>query len=74
MKDLEKVKTIIRWQINQDNTLETIKISQLIFIQDFVIEQKLTKCNVNMIPIKTGSAIKMTELENYKEADFCIYQ
>lgn len=70
MKDLEKVKTIIRWQINWDTVSEMIKISQSAFIRDLIIEEELTKCNTNVISMKTASAIKMTELEDYEEVNF----
>lgn len=51
-----------------------MKISQSAFIQDFDIEKKLIECNANIILMKTGFAIKMTESEDYKKADFYIYQ
>lgn len=60
-KDLRIIKTIIQWQINKDTMSGTMKISQSAFIQDLVIEKGLIKCNTNVIPMKTGSVIKMTE-------------
>lgn len=39
-----------------------------------MIEEGLTKCNANVIPMKAGSTIEMLELEDYEEADFCTYQ
>lgn len=50
-----------------------MKISQLAFIQNVVIEKRLTECNTNAIPMKTGSAIKMTEPKNNENANLCIY-
>ncbi len=73
-KDLREVKTIIGWQISQDNASCTKKIDQSAFIWELVIEEKLTKCNANIIPMKAGSSIEMTEPEDYKETDLRIYQ
>lgn len=50
-----------------------MKINQLVFIRDLVIEKKLTECNTNIIPIKPGLAIEMFYSNNYKETDLCIY-
>lgn len=60
-KDLREVKTIIGWQIDRDIASGTMKISQSAFIRDLVIEEGLTECNANVIPMKAGSAIEMTE-------------
>lgn len=73
-KDLREVKTIIGWQINRDIASGTMKISQSVFIQDLVIEEGLTECNANVIPMKAGSTIEMTEPEDYEKADLRIYQ
>lgn len=51
-----------------------MKIDQSAFIRDLVIEKGLTDCNANVISMKAGSSIKMTDPEDYKEADFCTYQ
>lgn len=47
-----------------------IKINQSAFIKDLVIKERLTKCKVNVIPIKTGSFIKMSELNDYNNINF----
>lgn len=73
MKDLGMFKTIIRWQITRDIIVQTMKINQLAFIRDLVIEKKLTECNTNIIPIKPRSAIEMFYPKNYKKTDICIY-
>lgn len=51
-----------------------MKIDQSAFIRDLVIEEGLTECNANVIPMKAGSVIEMTEPEDYKEADLRTYQ
>lgn len=73
-KDFGEVKTIIKWQIDRDTTVSTMKIYQSAFIWDLVIEEGLTNCNINIIPMKTSLSIEILEPEDYEEADFCIYQ
>ncbi len=51
-KDLGEVKTIIGWQISRDNASGTMKIDQSAFIRDLVIEEGLTECNANVLPMK----------------------
>lgn len=51
-----------------------MNISQLAFIQDLIINEGLTECNANVILMKTGSAIEITEPKDYKETDLRTYQ
>ncbi len=51
-----------------------MKIDQSAFIQDLVIKEGLTNCNANIILMKTGSSIKMSNPKDYKEAHLCTYQ
>lgn len=74
MKNLSKVKTIIRWQITRDAATYTIKIDQSAFFKDLVIEEGLIECNINVIPMKARSIIKMLDLDDYDETDFHRYQ
>ena len=69
-KDLGEAKTIIGWQINRDTAAGTMEIHQSAFIRDLVIEERLTDCNANVIPMKAGSSIQMTDVEDYKERIF----
>lgn len=69
MKDLGKAKTIIGWQITKDTKTNTMKIDQSVFIRDHVIEKALIKCNANIIPIKAGLVIEITEPEDYKKIE-----
>lgn len=73
-KDLGEVETIIGWQISRDTAAGIMKIDQSAFIRDLVIEEGLTECNANVISMKAGSAIEMTEPEDYEEADLRTYQ
>ena len=72
-KDFGEVKTIIGWQISRDNASRTMNITQSEFIRDLVIEG-LTECNTNVIPMKAGSAIEMTEPDDDEETDLRTYQ
>lgn len=74
MKDLGEVKTIIDWQITREPAAHTMKIDQSALIKDLVIEEGLTNCNANVIPIKAGSAIEITNLEDYQETELREYQ
>lgn len=51
-----------------------MKIHQSAFIQDLVIEKRLTNCNANVIPMKAGSSIEILDLEDYEKANFHTYQ
>ena len=73
-KDLKEVKIIIRWQISRNIALGTIKIDQLAFIRDLVIEERFTKYNPNVIPMKASSAIDINKVRNYEETDLRTYQ
>lgn len=51
-----------------------MKIDQSAFIKDLVIEKGLIDCNANIFPLKVGSAIEMTNPEDYKETELRKYQ
>lgn len=51
-----------------------MKIHQSVFVRDLVIEKIFTDCNTNVIPIKAGSYIEITDLRDYKEANLHMYQ
>ena len=51
-----------------------MKIDQSAFIRDLVIEERLTYCNSNVIPMKAGSSFEMTCPEDYEKADLRTYQ
>lgn len=73
MKDFKKIKTIIKWQIDWNITADTIKVYQLAFVQDLVIDERLINYNANIIPMKAGLFIKITDLEDYNEVNLYIY-
>lgn len=73
MKDLGKVKTIIGWQVIRDMAARIMKINQSAFIRDLIIEEGLTECNANVIPMKARSFIEMPEPNDYDETDIYTY-
>lgn len=46
-----------------------MKIHLSVLVRNLITEKRLTNYNANIIPIKTGSFIKITDPENYKEAN-----
>lgn len=46
----------------------------MVFIRDLVIKKGLTKCNVNVISMKTSFFIKIIKLNNYKKVKLWPYQ
>lgn len=67
MKDLGEIKIIIGWQITKDLATRMMKIDPSAFIRDLVIKEGFTDCNANVILMKAGSAIEMTNPEDYEE-------
>lgn len=74
VKDLGEVKTIIGWQITRDLTRQTMKIDQSAFIRDLVIEEGLDDFNTNVVPMKAGSSIHMSDADAYEEEDLYTFQ
>lgn len=73
IKNLSEVKTIIGWQVTKDMARRIIKINQTAFIKDLVIEEGLTNCNTNVIPMKAKSAIEMSKPNNYNKTNIHTY-
>lgn len=71
MKNLRKIKTIIKWQIMRDTVVRTMKVDQSAFIRDLVIKEELIELNANFITIRARSAIKMIDPGNYKVTELC---
>lgn len=46
-----------------------MKIDQLAFIKDLIVQKRLIKCNPNVIPMKTSSAINISKVKDYKKTD-----
>lgn len=44
------------------------------FVQNLVIDKRLTDCNANVISMKADLFIKMTDLENYNEINLYMHQ
>lgn len=50
-----------------------MKIYQLVFVRNLIIEKELIDCNTNVIPIKRDLSIKMIDSEDYKKANLHTY-
>lgn len=74
MKDLDKVKTIIGWQVTRNTAASTIKINQSAFFRDLIIEKSLIEYNANVIPMKARSSIEMLKLDDYNKTNLNTYQ
>lgn len=74
IKDIKKVKSIIKWQIIKDLFIKIIKISKSIFIRNLFKEKNLTNCNTLTILMKNGLLIKINKLDNYNKANLEDYQ
>lgn len=73
IKNLGKVKTIIKQQLTRDIANHKIKINQSIFIRDLVIKKGFINCNVNIILMKAKLTIEMHESNNYNKINIYIY-
>lgn len=71
---MEEVKTIIGWQVTPNLEARTLKVNQLAFICELLEEENSTGCNSVHILIKTGSIIKMNNVDDYYETDLKAYQ
>lgn len=50
-----------------------MKINQLAFIRDLIIKVAFTNCNTTVILIKTGLAINIPNMNDYKETKLYKY-
>lgn len=69
IKELDKIKIIIRLQVIRDMIVSTININQLTFIKNLIIKKRLTNFSTNVILIKTRLTIKILDLEKYHETN-----
>ena len=67
IKDLGKVKIIIKWQITRVKAVGIMKFNQMTFVRDLVIKKRFIDYNANIILIKTRSVFKILDLKNYDE-------
>ena len=74
MKDLGKVKKIIRWRISQDTKAKTLMIDQEQYIRDLLHEEGMLLCNAAILSMKAGSYIEGKETSDNDQADLKTYQ
>lgn len=60
--------------MNWDTIVGIMKVYQLAFVWDLVIEEGLINCNTNVIIMRADWSIKMTNPEDYDNTDLYIYQ
>lgn len=53
--------------------MRNLRISQSAYIRDLLEEEKINECNTFTIPMTAGSAIEMSELDNYDKTDLVTY-
>lgn len=73
VKDLEKVKIIIRWQVIRDFDIEMLKIDQSAFINNVFKSKNITDYYFVNNLIKAKYFIDMQVLGNYEEAEIKPY-
>lgn len=73
VKYLEEVKTIIEWQVIQNQELFILKINQSAFIRSIFEEDVMQDCNPVNTTMKIGNFIEMQN-DNYKEVSLKVYQ
>lgn len=59
IKNLYKIRIIIRWQITYNLKAKILKINSLIFIQDFFENKKFSNYNLGNMLMKTSSFINI---------------
>lgn len=74
VKNLEKVNTMIDWQVIRNTKASTLKINQFIFIRDLLKNKNLSDCNFVNISMKASNIIKMNNLDDYMETNIKVYQ
>ena len=74
VKNLRKVKIIIRCQVTTDLDIKTLKINQSVFIYEFFESENMIDCNFVNISIKTKYIIDIQEPRNYKKVEIKPYQ
>ena len=74
MKDLGEAKTIIGWEITQDFQVETIKIDQKRYIQDFLESEGMSSYHPTVFSMKTGSFLTLDQAGDHLLTDLIVYQ
>lgn len=74
MKNLEKVRTIISWQVTRDHKAKTLKIDQSSFIRNLIKSKDMMDYNSINILMKKGCFIEMSKSGNYQEVDIKPYK
>lgn len=73
IKDLDKAKTIIKWEITRDMDVRTLKNDRKKYISDFLETEKMISFYGIIPSIKAGYFIFMDPACNYNSANFTVY-
>lgn len=73
MKDLREIKMIIRQEITQDLIIDTLKIDQKKYIQDFLETKKMIFCHLIVLSVKIGSTFFLDQVGNHQQANLIAY-
>lgn len=67
IKNLGKVKKIIRWEIIQDLIVSTLKIDQKMYIQNRLEFEKMTYCQLIIFLVEAGSTLFLNQAKTIKK-------
>lgn len=73
MKDIGKLKIVMKWKITRNSVIGIMKINQSLFLRKIVIEESFTNCSALVISMKAESLIEMLNFDNYKGIKYYKY-
>lgn len=73
MKNLGKIKVIIKWESTKDLYVKILKIDQKIYIQDLLKTKNMSSYYLIILLIKTVSTIPMNQASNNIVIDLILY-
>lgn len=73
MKNHDKAKIIIEWQIKQNLQAGILKIDQKSYIYNLLEAKEISLYHPIVILIKVGSTLSLNQDENYVKSDLIVY-
>lgn len=73
IKDLDKVKIIIRWEIIQNLQVKTLKNDQKRYMWDLLESQSINSYYSIVVLIKTSSILALDQVGNFLQANLIAY-
>lgn len=74
IKDLDESKKIIRWMIIYDIKERILKITQKIYIQDFLVSERMSLYYSTFFPMKIGLFFAFDQAKDFVQANIIAYQ